>query len=81
MQFDQELVAELNLLVKFSLSSEMTGLKIHSDADPCHIEAAKRLFDKKLITLEDGGYLTALGREAAEHARLSLRILVSNPEL
>jgi len=32
------------------------------------ISAARRLFEGGFITLVDGGYLTPLGREAAEHA-------------
>jgi len=33
------------------------------------------LFDKGLITLEDGGYLTDLGHEAAEQAQTVLNLL------
>jgi len=39
------------------------------------IAAAQRLFSKGLITQEDGGYLTSLGRTASEHAQDLLRIL------
>ncbi|CAN0478822.1 unnamed protein product, partial [Discosporangium mesarthrocarpum] len=48
---------------------------IHHDADPGHIAAAKRLFGKGLITLEDGGYLTDLGIEAADQCQAVLSIL------
>ena len=65
MGFDQALMHELNLLLKFPDTS-MEGLKIHNSADATIIEAAQRLFDKGLITQKDGGYLTDLGREAAE---------------
>ncbi len=77
MDFNQALIDELNVLMKFSLDSEMTGIKVHSDADKNMIEAAFRLYEKKLITQEDGGYLTALGREVAEGARHSLLILTT----
>jgi uncharacterized protein (TIGR02647 family) len=39
------------------------------------IEAAKRLCAKGLTTQNDGGYLTDLGIEAAEHAQRMLTIL------
>jgi len=41
------------------------------------IAAAKRLFDKGLISQNDGGYLTDLGVETAEHAQKMLTILTS----
>ena len=37
--------------------------------------AAQRLHDKGLTTLNDGGYLTSLGLDAAEHAQSLLTIL------
>ncbi|MBV7299572.1 TIGR02647 family protein [Enterovibrio paralichthyis] len=79
MPFQTELVDELNILVQFSLSSDMTGIKVHSDADPRLVAATARLYDKKLITAKDGGYLTSIGRDAVEHAKEALRILKSNP--
>ena len=79
MPFSVELIDELNVLVKFSLASEMTGLKIHNDADPRWVEAIQRLHNKKLVTSLDGGYLTAIGRDAVEHAKEALRILTSLP--
>lgn len=65
MGFDQALFQELNLLLKFPDTS-MEGLKIHHTAEAEVIEAAGRLFDKGLTTQNDGGYLTDLGREAAQ---------------
>ena len=79
MPFNAELVAELNVLIKFTLSSEMTGIKVHSDASPELIAATQRLFAKGLITDKDGGYLTSLGRDAAEHAKEAQRILAYTP--
>lgn len=79
MPFSQSLVDELNLLVKFDLSSTQAGLKVHSTANSEHIAAAARLYDKGLTTQSDGGYLTDLGRETAEFASSALRILQSKP--
>ncbi|KXF81403.1 TIGR02647 family protein [Enterovibrio coralii] len=78
MPFTSDLIDEMNVLVKFSLSSELTGIKVHSDADPLLVAATERLYDKKLVTAKDGGYLTSIGRDAVEHAKEALRILKSN---
>ena len=51
------------------------GLKIHHEADPARIAAGASLCAKGLTTLPDGGYLTPLGMEAAEHAQSAVRIL------
>lgn len=69
-----ELVAELNFLAHYDLDTMQEGLKVHKDADPEVIASAQRLYDKKLITLPDGGYLTALGREVAEQLQSILTI-------
>ena len=61
---------QLNLLLKFPTDSLMQGLKIHHDADPSVIAAAKRLYDMGIISLPDGGYLTDLGLDLAEHAQV-----------
>ena len=78
MPFNQTLVDELNLMVRFNLNTAQEGNKVHSSADPRVIDAAIRLYQKKLITQNDGGYLTDLGREAAEHADALLSILCAN---
>lgn len=75
MSFTPELVAELDLLALFNLGNTQEGLKIHHTAAPQAIAAAKRLHAKGLITQEDGGYLTSLGLDAAEHAQVLLTIL------
>ena len=67
MKIDQNLVAEFELLSLFDSSSSQQGLKIHHDADEIRLNAAKRLFEKNLTTQVDGGYLTPLGAQAAEH--------------
>jgi uncharacterized protein (TIGR02647 family) len=79
MRYTQHLLEELNILVRYSLSSAQEGLKIHaSSAAPEIVAAAQRLFDKGLISQADGGYLTHLGNEAAEQAHKLLNLL--NPE-
>ncbi len=70
MYFNQELTEELNLILKFPNKSLMQGIKIHADADPSHVGAAKRLFEKGIVTQPDGGYLTDLGHDLAEHAQV-----------
>lgn len=75
MRLTDELVAEIHLLSLFNLASHQEGVKVHHDAEPNIIEAAKRLFQKGLTTQLDGGYLTDLGIEVAEHAQRMLTIL------
>lgn len=77
MHFNDELVSELNILVKYNLDSIQEGIKIHHSAEACTIEAAQRLYDKGFITQKDGGYLTELGRELAELAQNSVTLLTS----
>ena len=77
MTFTSDMVAELNLLLKFPNKSLMQGLKIHHDAEPAAIAAAKRLFDNGIVTLPDGGYLTDLGHDLFEHA-VVLQMALSN---
>ena len=69
MQYNDDMQQELNLLVKFPDSS-LDGLKVHHSAGEQVIQAARRLHNKGLITQDDGGYLTDLGREAFEAATL-----------
>ena len=69
MSYTPELVAELEILVLFPLDSTKEGLKVHQTAAPTAIAAAKRLHAKGLIDQPDGGYLTSLGRDAAEQAQ------------
>ena len=69
MAYTEENLAELHLLMLFNLASSQEGLKIHKTAEPDVIAAAKRLFEGGFTTQADGGYLTPLGIEAAEHAQ------------
>ncbi len=68
-------IEELNILARYNLKTTQEGLKIHSSAEPEVIAAVQRLFDKALISQADGGYLTELGRKAAEHAQDLLLII------
>ncbi|MCF2949319.1 TIGR02647 family protein [Paraglaciecola aquimarina] len=70
MTFSAEMVDELNLLLKFPNKSLMQGIKVHGDAEPNMVAAAKRLFEKGVITQPDGGYLTDLGHDLFEHAQV-----------
>jgi uncharacterized protein (TIGR02647 family) len=70
MPFTPALTEELNLILKFPNKSLMQGLKIHHDADPAMVAAAQRLYDKGIVTQADGGYLTNLGHDLAEHAEV-----------
>lgn len=73
-------MAELDILIQYSLDSTQQGIKIHSSADEESIEAVERLFDKGLVTAVDGGYLTELGRKAAEHAQALILMLAPHHE-
>lgn len=75
MPFDTALTDEINLLTQFNLKNEQDGIKVHNDAGSEIISAAERLHTKGLITQVDGGYLTDLGRRAAEHSQALTSIL------
>ena len=75
MPYTSDLVHELNTLVRFDLDTGQLGIKVHKTADPEVIAAVSRLHAKGLITQADGGYLTSLGIDAAEHAQGLLTIL------
>ena len=78
MPYTPDLVQELNTLIRFDPETTQQGVKVHKAADAEVIAATRRLHDKGLITRADGGYLTNLGRNAAEHAHAALTILTSN---
>ncbi len=69
MKLNQALLEELNVLLQFDLSNTQQGIKIHNDAEAGVSSAAERLFNKGLTDQVDGGYLTSMGRTAAEHAQ------------
>ena len=75
MAYTSEIIAELEILSLFNLANTSEGIKVHHTAAPGAVAAAKRLHDKGLTSQPDGGYLTSLGLDAAEHAQALLRIL------
>lgn len=75
MPVNAELNAEIRILNLFNLDSSLEGIKAHKTADDESRAAITRLFQKGLLTQEDGGYLTDLGRHCAEHVQTALRIL------
>lgn len=75
MAIPNELLHEMNLLAHYDLHSMQKGIKVHSDAAPELVAAAQRLHQKGLIDQPDGGYLTGLGLDAAEHVQNLLQIL------
>ncbi|WP_367986843.1 TIGR02647 family protein [Vibrio sp. NTOU-M3] len=77
MKYLPEHLAELNLILQFDISSAATGIKVHHDATQDMQDAVKKLYEKGLCTLPDGGYLTSEGIEVAEHADKILRVLTS----
>jgi uncharacterized protein (TIGR02647 family) len=78
MPYTSDLLQELNTLIRFDLATSQQGIKIHTTAEAAVISATRRLYEKGLLTQVDGGYLTSLGREAAEHAQATLTILTSS---
>ena len=75
MRYTQEQIAEMDILIHYNLASTQQGIKVHSKANREQIDAVQRLFDKGLVTQIDGGYLTDLGRKAAEHAQALILML------
>ena len=75
MPYTQDVVDEINILVRYNLNTTQEGIKVHKTAAPEIIAATKRLYNKGLVTQEDGGYLTNLGHEAAEQAQTVLNLL------
>lgn len=71
----QQQIDQIEVLLHFNLETTLQGLKIHHDARHGLVSAAKQLHELGLITEHDGGYLTDLGHEAAEHLQLALQIM------
>jgi uncharacterized protein (TIGR02647 family) len=68
MSYSPQNLAALEVLMQFSSPTGLEGIKIHKSAAPELIEAAARLHRDGFITQVDGGYLTDLGIETAQHA-------------
>lgn len=80
MSFSPEAFAEMNVLLLFTPSTHLKGIKIHHTADPALVTAAQRLYEQGFITQADGGYLTDLGTRASEHAHALFTMLNSEIE-
>lgn len=75
MHFSKDQISEIEILIHYNLETTQQGIKVHSSAGKDHINAVQRLFEKGLVTQKDGGYLTDLGRTAAEHAQALVLML------
>jgi uncharacterized protein (TIGR02647 family) len=75
MRYTEEQMAEIDILIRYNLQTTQQGIKVHSSANKEQVEAVQRLYDKGLVTQKDGGYLTDLGRKAAEHAQALILML------
>jgi uncharacterized protein (TIGR02647 family) len=75
MHYSKQQIAEIEILIQYNLETTQQGIKVHSNADNDRLEAVQSLFNKGLVTQADGGYLTDLGRQAAEHAQALMLIL------
>ena len=75
MPYSPEQIQELDILIRYNLESSQQGIKVHGNANSDTIDAVKRLHEKGMITQIDGGYLTDMGRTAAEHAQTLLLML------
>lgn len=73
MHLDPDLIEELNLLMRYRMTSTSGGgIEIGQAAEPSVIAAARRLFDKGLVERADGGVLTDNGRQAVGSLSLLL---------
>jgi len=75
MNYTKDQMAEIDILIRYNLQTTQQGIKVHSSANVDQVQAVQRLFDKGLVTQKDGGYLTDLGRKAAEHAQALILML------
>ena len=79
MSYTPQNLAELRVLMLFNSPTGLDGIKVHKSADPELIAAAEHLHAGGFITQADGGYLTQLGIETAEHAHSLFYLLNSSP--
>ena len=79
MHYTEQQSAEIEILMQYNLETTLQGIKVHSNANSVDVEAVQRLFNKGLVTQADGGYLTDLGRQAAEHAQ-ALRLILATSD-
>lgn len=79
MALSKTILDEIRLLSLYNPDSTLAGIKVHHTASPDDIAATQRLYDKGLITLADGGYLTPLGQDAIRHLDAVTTILTTEP--
>jgi uncharacterized protein (TIGR02647 family) len=77
MSYTPQNLSELKVLMLFNSPTSLEGIKVHKSAAPDLIAAAKHLHSGGFITQVDGGYLTQLGIETAEHAHSLFYLLNS----
>ena len=75
MTLPDDFVLNSTCLFNTMRATRRPALKVHHDAAPEVVAAARRLFEKGLVSQRDGGYLTKLGQDAAEHLQLVRNIL------
>ena len=81
MPFSKDQISEMDILIRFNPATQTEGIKVHKTAKPELVEAVKRLYEKNMVTQTDGGYLTDLGREAAEATQTLLTMLTKPEEM
>ncbi len=73
MHLDSDIIEELNLLMRYRMTSTPGGgIEIGQAAGAAVIAAARRLYNKGLIERADGGVLTDSGRQAVDSLSLLL---------
>ncbi|CAA0101852.1 TIGR02647 family protein [Zhongshania aliphaticivorans] len=75
MPLPKDILDEIRVLTQFNPASALEGIKVHHTAESGTIAATQRLYDKDLITLPDGGYLTSSGQEVIRHLDSLLTVL------
>ena len=80
MPLSNDVLDEIRVLTQFNPASALEGIKVHHTADASTIAATQRLFDKDLITLPDGGYLTNSGVEVIHHLDSLITVLQCKKE-
>jgi len=80
MSYTPQNLAALQVLMLFSSPTGLEGIKVHKSAAPELIAAAASLHEAGFITQVDGGYLTQLGIETAEHAHSLFYLLNSSAD-
>jgi uncharacterized protein (TIGR02647 family) len=80
MSYTSQNLAELKVLMLFNSPTGLEGIKIHKSAAADVIAAAEHLHSEGFITQIDGGYLTDLGIETADHAHSLFYLLNSGDQ-